>query len=195
MRARELFEAPPEIIQPTNFGWDDDDANRTLAQRLLRRKQEILEDHPDYELFLTGDKINGYIAMYLKKLGLLGYAINYKVERRRLLGSTVTQVKLWRRAGTPYVPGITRRVFFDHLLTRWPMVMSDEQQTPEGARFWSDRLAEASTGAYDVGFVDFGRNYVEWWDHTTPITDWIKQKQAWGQHHRFRSLRYLIKQC
>jgi hypothetical protein len=41
--------------------------------------------------------------------------------------------------------------------------MSDEQQTPEGARFWTDRLAEASTGNYDVGLVDFGRNYVEWW--------------------------------
>lgn len=135
MRARELFEAPPEIVRPTDFGWNDDDANRALAKDLLRRKQETLEDHPEYELFLTGDKINGYIAMYLKNTGLPGYAINYKVEKRRLLGSTVTQVKLWRRAGTPHVPGITRRVFTQFLLTRWPMVMSDAEQTPDGAKF------------------------------------------------------------
>jgi hypothetical protein len=72
----------------------DDDANRAQARRLLRQKQEALEGHPDYELFLTGDMTNGYIALYLKTMGLLGYVIRYRAENRALLGGTVTQVAL-----------------------------------------------------------------------------------------------------
>lgn len=193
MRAQELYEAPPQIVGPTDFDLSDDNANRAFAQRLLRRKKETLEDHPEFEIFLTGDLINGYIALYLKDSGILGYVIKYHAEKRALLGSTVTQVTLWRRSMTPHVPGITRRVFFDYLLGRWPMLMSDAKQTPDGAKFWGDRLAEASTGPYEIGRVDFGRGFVEWWDHAMPFDDWIKQTPGWGSHRAFQNLRYLIK--
>lgn len=188
-----LLETPPQIVNPTDFGLGDDAANRAFAERLLKRKQETLEDHPGYQLFLTGDMNNGYLALYNKAEKMLGYVIKYKVEHRALLGGTVTQVMLWRDPGMPYVPGITRHVFFDYLLTRWPMVMSDALQTERGREFWLSRLAEASIGPYDIGLVDFGRHQVDWWDRTISAGDWIKQMNAWGTHHRFQNMRCVIK--
>ncbi len=192
MKFQELLETP-QIVGSTDFGLSNDDANRAMALRLLKKKQETLEDHPGYELFLTGNMVNGYIALYVKNLQMLGYVIKYKAEKRKLVGGTVSQIMLWRRPLTPHVPGITRHVFFDYLLTQWTTIMSDAKQTPEGAQFWGNRLAEASTGSYDVGFVDFGRNYLNWWNGIIPFSDWIKENEAWGEHHKFQALRYIIR--
>lgn len=193
MRAREFIMEMPKIISPISFGLEDDTKNRLLAHELLGKKQETLEKGNGFELFLTGDKFNGYIALYVDEIDLLGYVIKYRAGKSALVGKTITQVALWRRGGgTLHVPGITRRVFFDHLLKIWPTIMSDGQQTPSDEEFWRSRMAEASIGSYRVGILNFSTKTVKWWDRAGPFSVWLKETEGWGKENKHEYMRYLI---
>jgi hypothetical protein len=184
----------PKLIIPTDFQLNDTAFNRKLAAELLSKKKETFEDNENYELFLTGNKINGYIVLYLKDEKQIGYLIKYQTQYRKFIDlRVVTQLALWRQPGQPYVSGITKHVFFDILLPKFGAVMSDGQQTEYGMNFWKDRMAEASLSSYDIGFADFGNHKINWWNKNDKFNNWLNNLNAWGEANRDEYRRFVIK--
>lgn len=186
------FMAPQQVL-PTDFNLNKELANRKFAKELLKKKKETLEETDDTVLFRTGDNINGYFALYNKHDDLIEYLIKYKTSTRKAIGTAVTQVALWRLRGSPFVQGLTKRVFFDVLLARWPAIMSDREQTDDGKEFWENRMAEGTARGLNVGLLDEARGTITW--HTgdkTTIRKWIESSGGWGDTHQFQNLRYVI---
>jgi hypothetical protein len=100
---------------------------------------------------------------------------------------------LWRRTVSPYVQGITRKIFFSYLLNKYPAIISDGQQIEDGRKFWLGRMAEATTAGYRVGLVNLYHRQVAWFDPAQAMfEDWIADHDAWGAEDSYRRLRYLI---
>lgn len=186
-----FFESP-QMVSVTDFGLTDPITNKKMARDLLKKKIEVIEDSVDYEIFRNGDERNGNIALYNKQEKILDYLIHYTTNNYSQIWSTVTQLKLWRRRGSPYVQGVTKKIFFNYLLQRYPAIMSDGQQTDDGRNFWMDRMAEATTLGYRVALVNLNHRQVLWYDPTESFLNWMQKNQGWGSEESYMALRYLI---
>lgn len=187
-----IYESP-QLVPGTDFGLDKEASNEKFATSLLKKLKHTYKDDEDTILFKTGDDVNGYIALLNKSTSLLDYVIKYEGSNRKALGKAVSQVKLWRRRGSPYVQGMTRKVFFDILLKEWPAIMSDTQQTQDGMLFWDDRMAEATTMNLKVGLLREGGSPIEWFDgKPKDYQKWVRSHEGWGDHHKFTNVRYVI---
>lgn len=190
--AAELFQTP-QIVAPTDFNLADATANCQLAQKLIKKKTETIEDTADYEIIRTGSVRNGNIALLNKHNRLIDYLVHYNAKHYSHIGQTVTQLRLWRRAASPYVQGITRRIFFYYFLQNYPAIMSDGSQTPDGRSFWLGRMAEATSLGYRVGLVDLYKRQIAWFDPShSAFEDWISDHDKWGGAEPYQGLRYLI---
>jgi len=110
--------------------------NQPHAAALLPRVTEIIEETPDYKIFRTGDDYNGWIVLYNKQDKTLDYAIKILVKNWKWANlKTVTQCVLWRNANSPFIRGLTVRMFFDYLLKKYSAIMSDSLQTIDGRDF------------------------------------------------------------
>lgn len=198
MRIEELnLKESPERIPPVIFYAEDDDTNRELTAKLMRKVSEVIEDHNEYSIVRTGDGYNGWYLLFDKKTKLSDYMIKYEHRNYKWLvdNGAVTQCILWRRFGSIFTQGITQKVFFDILLPRYGAIMSDIQQTDYGHNFWIDRLAQAISKNLSVGLANVMMHSVEWYEGDyTGIKNWIKQKDAFKADRKYRDLRYIIKQ-
>lgn len=193
MKLDQIISETPQIVAPTDFGIGDLNKNATLARRFLRRKQEIIFDRPDFEIFRTGDQRNGNIVLYNKRGQKLDYWVHYTARPYSQIGMTVTQLKLWRNQASPYVQGITRWIFFDYLLQKYPAVMSDGQQTKDGQGFWIGRMAEATARRLRVALVNLNHRQVIWFNpQIETFESWIATNNAWGNTEPLQAFRYLI---
>lgn len=186
-----LFESP-QVVDLTSFCLEDIESNRRLAVELMSNKKEVIEDHPEYQLIKTGAKGNGHFALITKANSEIGYLVRFKVKRYSHIGVAVSQIALWRGLGIPYVPGFTRRMFFDEILTRWLAILSDGELTEDGRKFWWDRMAEATTLGFRVALVNMNEKTVNWYDAETEFDDWLSTNYAPGRAQQYRHLRYLI---
>jgi len=187
-----IYESP-QMVPNTEFGLSKDASNEKFAAELLKKRKHTYEETDDKILFKTGDGVNGYIALLNKGSSLLDYVIKYEGSKRKALGRAVTQVMIWRRRGSPYVQGLTRKVFFEILLKEWPAIMSDRQQTEDGMMFWDDRMAEATTMNLKVGLFHEGGAPIEWFDgKPKDYQKWIRSHEGWGDSHKFTDVRYVI---
>lgn len=195
MKYREILNEVPHIVSPTDFDLNNVEVNRQFVRDLLKRKSfRMIEEDENKTLFMTGNKINGYVALYLKQFDVLGYLIKYHLKYNILLAATpVTEIVLWRSYSYPHTFGITNHVFFDILLKEWNAIMSDGEQTEDGKKFWQFRLVEASAKNYDIGIMNINDNTVTWWDDSILIGDWIKHNDGWGEDRKYYNIRYVIK--
>jgi hypothetical protein len=199
MRASEItntFEGiteSPQMVGDTNFNLDDDAANAKLAKSLLKKIQEIIIDDSEYQLIRTGTDTNGNIALITKdQLPKINYLVRYETKNYSSIGSTVTQVLLWRRLSGAGVIGITAKVFFDYLLKKWPAIMSDGQQTARGKEFWITRMQDATNRGFKVGLANLNLKDIIWYNPKESLEDWLKANNGWGSNQSDIARRYLI---
>lgn len=183
----------PQAIDPTQFGLDDPAYNHQFAARLMKRVAEIIDDTPDSQLIRTGNLMNGWIMMYDKQDQSAVYAIQYQTRHWRLLPTTVTQCVLWRKRGSVLVRDITRRVFFDYLLKKFPAIMSDALQTSDGNGFWIDRMGEAVARGLRVGIVTVPHRQIDWLDPGQEnLHSWLARHRTYGPESKLQGIRYII---
>jgi len=192
MKFQELLFESPQVVDLTSFCLEDLESNRRLAVELMSNEKEVIEDHREYQLIKTGDNRNGHFALITKANSEIGYLVRFKVKRYSHIGVAVSQIALWRGLGTPYVPGLTRRMFFDEILTRWLAILSDGELTEDGRKFWWDRMAEATTLGFRVALVNMNEKTVNWYDAETEFDDWLSTNYTWGKAQQYQHLRYLI---
>ncbi|MCV6587499.1 MAG: hypothetical protein OIF57_00530 [Marinobacterium sp.] len=75
------------------------------------------------------------------------YYIKAKIwDDKELGGRPVTQVLLWRTSDVTHndvTHELTKNVFFEYLLNRYNLVVSDNCQTGDGRRFWTTQMGFA----------------------------------------------------
>lgn len=192
MRYRDIRESP-ELVDPSEFGFDDTETNRRFTDKQMDRVSEVLRDEPTLQLVRTGDGNQGWYLLFNRKTHLSDYVIQYAVRKWKWLPRTVTQCILWRRVGSVSNQGITRDVFFNILLPRYGAIMSDRQQTESGHSFWLDRMAAAVASGMRVGIADMMTHTVDWFSgDSTDLTNWVRDKHSFGRGQKYQSLRYLI---
>jgi len=134
---RLLFESPRDI-DSVDFGLSDPIKEARLVYDLNRDSRTNV--------------IGTYAGLELKKCG---HTIFVMSDTRRLLyfvkfvdksysalrGRHVTQIAVWRRAGTP--SGLAKHVFWEYLFPIHCTIMTDSMQTAQGRYFWGDRVQEA----------------------------------------------------
>ncbi|MEX6205036.1 hypothetical protein AB6G29_23740 [Providencia hangzhouensis] len=66
--------------------------------------------------------------------------------------TTCTQIKVWRTISTKHNPAVKElpRTFFADLLKKHSIVVSDEEQTGDGKRFWESMIDWAMSSGYYV---------------------------------------------
>jgi hypothetical protein len=131
-------------------GWDDRGANartyRDLAQDSRKRLIRAVADQVN--LYSLPTK---YFVLDERNSKLLYLA---EVKREVFRGeSTIRQLQVWRDSA-PVTKGISEEVFFSHLAPSADLVISDDQQSPAGKRFWQLRVAEAYAQGLPVFLID-----------------------------------------
>ena len=84
-------------------------ANLGFAKELLAMKTTNIEESADYKIFRTGDHHAGYIGLCNNRDQTLDYIVRFSAYDNDVL-KTTTQLRLWRRTGSPYVQGLTKKI-------------------------------------------------------------------------------------
>lgn len=204
MRYREILNEMPELIDATDFNMMDPAKNAWLSEKLLSTKnREIIEEDERGLLFRVGDR-EGNVALYDKRDQRIVYWIRFKTFRNKLIGEPVTQIILWRDVDSDLTTNITKHVFFDYLLPKWGIIMSDAKQTAQGRDFWRSRMAQAAGLGLNVGLLNMNSQKIEWFDSSQQnISNWLKSHlNVWGKHDEgpykesnpYQGLRFVISQ-
>lgn len=196
MRYEELTEASREV-QPTNFGLDDPARNQAFVRKNLPRVVEVIEQTPDYEIARTGDGQHGWIFLYNKRDQTVDYVVQYATRNWPWLANrSVTQCLLWRDDTSPFVGGITKRMFFDYLLPRYGIIISDRLQTAGGHDFWRRRMTDAVANGFRVGVAYLNEHHVRWYDAVKDggYRGWLQAQDTYGSQRKHEAIRYVIAQ-
>jgi hypothetical protein len=193
MRYEKLTEAP-QRIEPTDFDLDDPAVNHAFAAEQLAKRMETIEQTADSIIFRTGDGERGWIMLYNNADQSADYVVQYRTRNWNWMNKSVTQCVLWRNAASPYVGGLTERIFFGHLLSTYQTIMSDYRQTPSGHDFWIARMKQAISRGHGVGVANTNHHTVAWFDPAAGRTflAWLRQQDAYGPTAKYQSLRYVI---
>lgn len=183
----------PQTVGANDFGMADENYRSQFTRYLLNvHPQQIPEDEPEYQLIRAGEGQRVYFFMLEQPHGRLVYFVKCETAKVNFIGQTVTQVALWRDFSSAVPVGVTGKVF-EMLLSEWPTVMSDEEQTDRGREFWVQRMAICAAKGFKVGLADLREKTVEWRSADEPYADWIKARSgAWSKDHSAQNLRFLI---
>lgn len=84
------------------------------------------------------------------------YAVDIEVSDKKVGNKSCTQVMVWAHpANEDLFVGIAKKVF-RHLLNEYIIVVSDDEQTFDGKRFWERRISDAFSDGNHVYYIDHG---------------------------------------
>jgi hypothetical protein len=195
MKVDELFETPQHTF-PTEFGLDQDDTNTKLAKEWLadKRKRPLEQlgggQYTLYELpraFILVDHEDQHNPK-------LVYAMQYKLAFHRFIGrQCAQQIAVWKDPTALITRGMATHIFGDHLLSTYKTVITDSMQTPDGQRFWDERIAEAlSVGLY-VYYVNLlPHREIIAISNVAQYKQLKGSKEIWGDESKHRARRIII---
>lgn len=85
------------------------------------------------------------------------YAVKLIIRDKLIPNETVgTQVMVWRSLSMRHKDVVRdyASMMFDHLLDKYSIMVSDEEQTPDGKRFWEARIIQSIEMGYHVYLLD-----------------------------------------
>jgi len=142
-----IIRAPQSV---TWTGMDDFGENREVYESLMKdsRKKVVAILPGDVTLYSAHNK------MFIVDEDSEEVIYFVKYVRRTLYGKrSITQLQVWRRQTDARTETVSKTVFFDHLLPTADVIVTDQQQTKDGA-FWLNRIAKAFALGYTVYAID-----------------------------------------
>lgn len=193
---RVLFEHPVLVGTSATVGFDNgmENAriNRSTAKAMLE-DPDNLEETKDFWLYRFGSDQGGHIALIDKTDREIKYLVQYDRQSFPGVGTGIVQIALWRL--DDYAPnlGITRRVFFDHLLPMFGTVVCDETQTHAARSFWIRVMAQAHAAGLKVGFLDMRTGESLRFPGSPSLGRWASEIIAgWGEGEEFGAKRFFV---
>ncbi|MDC9612577.1 hypothetical protein PSI19_01515 [Xenorhabdus khoisanae] len=149
-----------EVFAPLNEGSDNHDLYISLMDGTdITNEIKGLSLSPGYRMVRVDGRLNNWIRQSHFELALINdiskevaYYNRVVIQPDVVLNCRpVTQILVWR-IRTPQHRAVLRdlagKVFFDYLIERYNVIVSDMNQTTDGMAFWQDRMYDALT--YDM---------------------------------------------
>lgn len=190
-----LFEMPKSIV-PVELDLDFEKSNKKLAVELLQDKSRELvknfsEDVNLYEIrnqFVLIDEKERSIIYYMKWKEIFHKFINHQAA---------SQVLVWRDKNKPY-ENIAKDIFFEYLLPKYKVVITDALQSPDGRTFWIRRIGNAFSLGLNVYYLsllqtsaDKTRELIKI-DSVADFERLNKEKNFWGETEKFKTRKLII---
>ncbi|PHM52380.1 hypothetical protein [Xenorhabdus hominickii] len=172
---------------------DDADFNRKL--RMPGKNAEHTEaflsngvkpyDLPEYAIphgyrLVKSLKKNQFRMITIEENAETVYLVELNFRSDIVIGkSTCTQIKVWRTISAQHQHAVSGfpRLFFKHLLDEYSIVVTDEQQTGDGKRFWESMIS----WALNVGFSVYASDGSEIDRPLTAIGDLDEFYKTWEE--------------
>jgi hypothetical protein len=194
MKVDDLFETPMSI-EPAEFRLDEPDRNAAVARDVLKdTRKRALEKfgNGEYTLFEL-PRAFALVRHEQEDLRIV-YYMQYKLAFHKFIGrQCAQQIAVWRDNADPFSSGIAKHLFFNYLLTNYKTVITDSMQTPDGQRFWDNRVVEALQQKLYVYYVNLLPVR-----EITQIRDFLEyrqlklNKQIWGDEQKHQARRIIV---
>ncbi|QTL40605.1 hypothetical protein HGO23_04240 [Xenorhabdus budapestensis] len=192
----------PEKVNEVFAHLNESSDNRALYSSLMVGEDitsqiKGLSFSPGYRMVRVDNRLTGKISQSHFELALINdiskevaYYNRVVIQPDVVLNCRpVTQILVWR-IRTPQHRAVLRdlagRVFFDYLLERYNVIVSDMNQTNDGMAFWQDRMYDAlmyNLHVYAYDMITCELRKVETQDDVSRQEMWL-----WGdpEHHQNR---------
>jgi hypothetical protein len=90
----------------------------------------------------------------------VAYYMRFEIQNAQFVDTSwCTQVMVWRgHLSANKSKGIPEKVFYDYVLDKFGVAVTDGEQTPDGERFWKQRIIEAfANSKLKVYILDFNK--------------------------------------
>ena len=182
-----LIQSSPTNSGPLNFGHQDEHQNAKLYKEfsgLTPFKTNKFKGITDKGNMLVLNNINTF-ALVDRNNKAVHYVMDYQIYPKLINGKQcVSQVEVWSGKEKDSVNGMQLPTFvFNTLIDTYDAVMTDQQQSPDGRKFWEKRITEAfKNGGRYLYALDISANL-----SITPLMtlaefDSIKES-LWGSNH------------
>lgn len=181
----------PQIVGDTDFGLEDPEKNRRMLKELLSRKSlkelSAVTALAGSKIYTTEDGQHGRVFVHDLELDKVVYYVQF--VKKKILGRPATrQIKLWRDpTASSMVQGITKQVFFQHLLPIQGALVSDGQQTVRGKEFWLQRIDESLAVGYNVYVVDLNTRKYQKMESRRQLQKIKDDNSMWGLHGKYQA--------
>jgi hypothetical protein len=196
--------AIPSLCDDEDFDLADPAKNRRKLTGLMARRptqwgddNELGEGLVLYRLGTPGGT-GGSVFLTATDPGgsLIAYFMEYKRITKSVIGSSVTQTKVWRARGMGVPSGFVQGMMLGPLLDEFGAVMSDRLQTEDGKDLWVDFMGLALREKLHVALVDLPHRQVRPLRSSSDLREWsadTKGAGPWAWHSRkHQGLRFLI---
>lgn len=138
IRERDSLNESPKNILPL----ETSKIEKEITSYYKNNKTKFKPTNTKY-LLKSGDDQNGYYIFI--KDDIIHYFVRFKAVKypKLLKGRLIRQVLVQRIDFSSYSSGIPRKVFFEHLLPTYGVIVSDTEQTLDGRKFWTNAVIEA----------------------------------------------------
>lgn len=191
MKFQNLYEAPPRLVLPTEFGLDDPIKNKNLANKLLTSKQSK-------KIKSLGNNIDLYefprqYALIDGSIPTIVYYVRFAITNYSFTGQQcITQLQVWRNDFYAESQGFAKYMFFDILLPKHGCILTSHLHTdPDGRRFWTNRINDAFNMSLNVYYISFIQPRIIKRIHSMNDLRNIKN-QTWGYGKKYEARRILI---
>jgi hypothetical protein len=175
-------EPPPQEVKEEDFNLNNDEGNLKKYKQLTKKSKKLIEN---FEEGVNLWEFSSEYAILDDNKKKILYYVQYKLDNILKI-SSITQIKVWRRLGFPYNSrkerSLASDIFFNHLLPKADMVVTDKLQTPQGKHFWADRIGDAFRKGLNVYAIDQNRKTI------TKMNDLNDTQKYWGKTKKYQSL-------
>lgn len=194
---KELLFEMPQSIAPTNFNLDLPAVNRRKANELLKSSEKDLVKSfsPKVNLYEVGrqfaliDEERRKILYYMGWKEILHKFVNHRAA---------CQIAVWRDVDVPGYEDVAKEIFFDELLPKYGVIITDAMQTEDGRNFWVRRIGNAFNKGLNVYYLNLmqaeggvDRELIKI-DSNLDFVKLADEKDFWGTESKYKARKLII---
>lgn len=193
MKLEHLFEMPQQV-NDTSFGLEDRHKNHLVAIELVERQDKKLLKKVSKTVHLYEISNQVILADMTHEREQILYLVEYEIENIKLINSNaLTQIAVWRNFLRKETQNLAKKIFFNILLPKTNVIMTDSKQTWKGERFWGNRLIDAFGMGLNIYYIQFNQSPMVIQVPSAQMLDEFAQKyNPWGKGAQFRGRKFII---
>jgi hypothetical protein len=189
------------LIGKLDFNLSDPKVNQDQLAKLREEKPAIVEMFDGQPVYLvTGQSLwndraligkGGTYFTVSQDNKFITYLTQYTLNAYPYLSrQSCTQIKIWRTNEAPVT--LVSRIFWDQLFKLTGLIVSDNQQTPDGREFWHRQASRALGLGIHVYVVDLTDGEKLLVKDITHLRELWAGRDVYGPTKRFREVRLAI---
>jgi hypothetical protein len=197
MLLEELIFEMSKSINAISIDLDEFKNNKKHALAFLKdTDRELVQEYTnDVNLYEIG---NRFILIDEKRVRVLYYMEWKEIFHKFVNHKAASQVLVWRDKSVPGYTNVAAQIFFDYLLPKFSVVITDALQSPDGQNFWIRRVSDAferGLNVYYLGLLptskEINRELIKI-NSSDDFENLNAEKNFWGETEKFKARKILI---